>query len=133
MFSEYPEWGELRFPPHWLDGTDPEDAEKGWEETVAAQKNLGDKVQLISPQEIAKLQPGVLTDDLTVGIHEPFAGYADPVETTSSYGKEAEKLGHKSKQTHPLKIKAEHGTKEIQTDKGTFRANHGPVHKCLGA
>ena len=61
--------------------------------TVAAETKLGAKSQLISPQEIAKLQPGVLTNDLTVGVHEPFAGYADPVETTNAYGKAAEKLG----------------------------------------
>jgi sarcosine oxidase subunit beta len=92
--------------------------------TVAAETNLGAKSQLISPQEIAKLQPGVLTNDLTVGVHEPFAGYADPVETTNAYGKAAEKLGARIETNALVKrIKVEGGSKVLETNKGEFRAN----------
>ncbi len=92
--------------------------------TVAAETSLGAKSQLISPQEVAKLQPGVLTNDLTVAVHEPFAGYANPVETTSAYGKAAEKLGARI-ETNALvtRIRVEGGKKMIETNKGTFSAN----------
>ena len=46
--------------------------------TVASQNNFGAKSMLISPTEVSKLQPGVVTDDLTVAVHEPLAGYAGP-------------------------------------------------------
>ena len=78
---------------------------------------------LISPTEVSKLQPGVVTDDLTVAVHEPLAGYADPVETTNSYGKAAEKLGTRIETNALVKrVKVEGDTKVIETGKGTFKA-----------
>lgn len=91
--------------------------------TVGAQIALGAKSKLISPTEVSKLQAGVITDDLTVAVHEPFAGYADPVETTNSYGKAAESLGARIETNTPVKrIKVERDSKVLETDKGTFRA-----------
>ncbi len=91
--------------------------------TVASEKDLGAKSLLLSPAEIAKLQPGIVTEDLTIGVHEPFAGYADPVETTNSYGREAEKLGARIETNAPVRrVKVEGSTKVIETEKGTFKA-----------
>jgi sarcosine oxidase subunit beta len=64
-----------------------------------------------------------MTEDLTLAVHEPFAGYADPVETTNSYGKAAEKLGARIETNAPVtRIKVEGGIKVIETGKGTFKA-----------
>jgi sarcosine oxidase subunit beta len=91
--------------------------------TVASQREFGAKSTLISPSEVAKLQPGVVTEDLTVAVHEPFAGYADPVETTNSYGTAAEKLGARIETNALVKrIKVEGDTKVIETAKGIFKA-----------
>jgi len=91
--------------------------------TVASQKNFGAQSKLISPTEASKLQPGIVTEDLTVAVHEPFAGYADPVETTNSYGKAAEKLGARIETNAIVKrIKVEGGTKVLETGRGTFKA-----------
>ena len=91
--------------------------------TVASQKDFGAQSLLISPTEVSKLQPGVVTDDLTVAVHEPFAGYADPVETTNAYGKAAEKLGARIETNAPVKrIKVEGDTKVLETGRGTFKA-----------
>jgi len=91
--------------------------------TVASAKDFGAQSTLISPTEVSKLQPGVVTEDLTVAVHEPFAGYADPVETTNSYGKESEKLGARIETNTPVRrIKIEGGMKTIETDRGTFKA-----------
>ena len=110
-------------PTGWM-GLTGKTFEERIKKTVAAEKSLGAKSQLISSPEIAKLQPGVLTDDLTVGIHEPFAGYADPVETTNAYGKAAEKLGARIETNAPVKrIRVEGGVKLLESDKGTFSAN----------
>jgi glycine/D-amino acid oxidase-like deaminating enzyme len=91
--------------------------------TLASQREFGAQSTLISPAEVSKLQPGVETEDLAIALHEPFAGYADPVETTNSYGKAAEELGAKIETNALVKrIKVEGGTKLIETGKGTFKA-----------
>ena len=109
-------------PTGWM-GLTGKTFEERIKKTVVAEKNLGAKSQLVSAPEIAKLQPGVLTDDLTVGIHEPLAGYADPVETTNAYGKAAEKLGARI-ETNALvrRIRVEGDVKLLESNKGTFSA-----------
>ena len=109
-------------PTGWM-GLTGKKFEERIRETVASQRSFGAKSTLISPTEVSKLQPGVMTDDLTIAVHEPFAGYADPVETTNSYGKAAEKLGARIETNAPVKrIKIEGGVKVIETDRGTFKA-----------
>lgn len=72
-------------------------AGKAHEERVRKVCTLGREIgavsNLISPTELQELAPGVFSDDLTVAIHEPESGYADPVETTNSMAKSAERLG----------------------------------------
>jgi sarcosine oxidase subunit beta len=109
-------------PTGWMGLTD-EKFEERIKQTVALQRKFGATSTIISPSEIAKLQPGVKTSDLTAAVHEPFAGYADPVETTNSYGKLAEKLGARIETNAPVKrIKLDSGTKIIETAKGDFKA-----------
>jgi len=91
--------------------------------TVEEEKALGAKSLLISPTEASKLQPGIMTSDLTVAVHEPFAGYANPVETTNSYAKAAERFGARIETNAPVeRIKVENGSKLLETNKGTVRA-----------
>jgi len=91
--------------------------------TVGQEQALGAASRLVSPTDVSNLQPGIIVDDLTVAVHEPFAGYADPVETTNSYGKAAEKLGARIETNTPVnRIKVENGSKVLETDKGPVRA-----------
>ncbi|HUK50578.1 MAG TPA: FAD-binding oxidoreductase [Terriglobales bacterium] len=109
-------------PTGWM-GLSGKKFEERVKKTVMSQREFGAKSILVSPSEVGKLQPGVVTDDLTVAVHEPFAGYADPVETTNSYGAVAEKLGARIESNAAVKsISFEGDTKIIDTAKGTFRA-----------
>ena len=109
-------------PTGWM-GLTGKKFEERIKQTVALQRKFGAASTLISPSEIAKLQPGVKTSDLTVAVHESFAGYADPVETTNSFGALAEKLGARIENNAPVKrIKVDGDTKVIETVRGIFKA-----------
>lgn len=109
-------------PTGWM-GLTGKKFEERIKQTVALQRKFGAASTLISPSEIAKLQPGVKTSDLTVAVHESFAGYADPVETTNSFGALAEKLGARIENNAPVKrIKVDGDTKVIETEGGVFKA-----------
>ena len=109
-------------PTGWM-GLTGKKFEERIKQTVALQRKFGAASTLISPSEIAKLQPGVKTSDLTVAVHESFAGYADPVETTNSFGALAEKLGARIENNAPVKrIKVDGDTKVIETERGVFKA-----------
>jgi sarcosine oxidase subunit beta len=109
-------------PTGWM-GLTGKKFEQRIRKTVSSQREFGARSTLISTSDIAKLQPGVVTEDLTLAVHEPFAGYADPVETTNAYGVAAEKLGAKIESNSPVKrIRAEGSTKVVETAKGTIKA-----------
>ncbi|HUK28156.1 MAG TPA: FAD-binding oxidoreductase [Candidatus Acidoferrales bacterium] len=109
-------------PTGWM-GLTGKKFEERIKQTVALQRKFGAASTLISPSEIAKLQPGVKTSDLTVAVLESFAGYADPVETTNSFGALAEKLGARIENNAPVKrIKVDGDTKVIETEGGVFKA-----------
>ena len=63
------------------------------EKTVRLQKEMGANSQLISAGEAKKIEPRIFTDDVALAIYEPTSGYADPVETTNSFARQAEKNG----------------------------------------
>jgi len=63
------------------------------EKTARLQREIGADSQLISAAEVKKIEPRIFTDDLTLAIYEPTSGYADPVETTNSFARQAEKNG----------------------------------------
>jgi len=63
------------------------------EKTVHIQKEVGANSQLLSAQEVKDIESRIYTDDVSLGIYEPTSGYADPVETTNSFARQAEKNG----------------------------------------
>jgi sarcosine oxidase subunit beta len=63
------------------------------EANVAMNRELGVNIHTVSIDEIQKLVPGVVLDDIAIGIYEPDSGYADPVLTTYSYAEQARKHG----------------------------------------
>jgi sarcosine oxidase, subunit beta len=52
---------------------------------VAMLQSIGVETQLISPDELRRLTPGIQTDDLLLAAYEPQSGYADPAATTLSF------------------------------------------------
>jgi glycine/D-amino acid oxidase-like deaminating enzyme len=52
---------------------------------VAMHQRIGIPTRVVDPSEIAELFPGIQTDDIVVGAHEPESGYADPTSTATSF------------------------------------------------
>ncbi len=60
---------------------------------VAMHRRVGIDAQLIDAAEVARLLPGVVTDDVEVAGYEPLSGYADPTATASGFLAAARRAG----------------------------------------
>jgi sarcosine oxidase subunit beta len=91
---------------------------------VAMQQRVGIKTSLVSPREIAEIEPRVRVDDLVAGAWEPDSGYADPSDTTTSFMARAREIGVKLHQgVQVTGLKTEGGAiKEVVTDRDVFSA-----------
>jgi sarcosine oxidase subunit beta len=65
----------------------------GLRRNVEMQKGLGIKTRLISPEELAEIQPGLDPRGLVAAAYEPESGYADPVLTAQTYAGAASEMG----------------------------------------
>jgi sarcosine oxidase subunit beta len=92
---------------------------------VDMQRGLGIETSILTPTEIAELQPGVNVSDLVAAAYEPRSGYADPVVTTQSFAAAAEKLGVRlMEQTRVVEILESGGrVRGVRTDAGEIHAN----------
>lgn len=52
---------------------------------VAAQRAIGIDTTVIGPDDVARLAPGIVTDDVVAAAHEPGSGYADPTGTAAGF------------------------------------------------
>ncbi len=50
---------------------------------VAAQRRLGIETFVVAPDELARILPGMVVDDVGAAAHEPLSGYADPTGTAA--------------------------------------------------
>jgi sarcosine oxidase subunit beta len=94
------------------------------ESTAVLEKEIGAETRLVSVQEVENLESRIHTDDLALAVYEPKSGYADPVETTNSFAREAEKLGAQVLTgTRVRKVRINGGRVEgVETDQGNFEA-----------
>ena len=60
---------------------------------VAAHQRLGVPTQAIGPEDVARLVPGIVTDDIEAAAYEPESGYADPTGTAAGFLAEARRNG----------------------------------------
>ena len=60
---------------------------------VAMLQSIGINTTVITPDELKRRQPFIVTDDLGAAAYEPDSGYADPVATTESFARRARELG----------------------------------------
>ncbi len=56
-------------------------------------RELGVRIETLTPDEIARIAPQANVEDVAVGLYEPESGYADPVATTYAYARRAEENG----------------------------------------
>ena len=52
---------------------------------VAMQQHVGIDTRVVGPADVAKLVPGAMIDDVTVGAYEAESGYADPYGTAAGF------------------------------------------------
>jgi len=50
---------------------------------VAMHRSIGISSQIVGPDDVARLMPGVVTDDVVAAAHEADSGYADPTMTAA--------------------------------------------------
>ncbi len=104
-------------------------AGQGQEERVKKTADLEAKIgvdtRIVPASKLKEIEPNLFTDDLVAGVYESKSGYANPVETTNSYGTQAEKLGASiitgAKATR-LRIEGSR-IRGIETEKGYIAAN----------
>lgn len=70
----------------------PED-EEALRKNVAMQRELGSDTMIVTPDEIAFIEPFVNTDDITVAAYEPSSGFADSNATAFGFAQAATKRG----------------------------------------
>ena len=60
---------------------------------VAAHRRIGIPAELVGPDEVARIVPGMVVDDVVVAAHEPESGYADPTGTAAGLVAAARRAG----------------------------------------
>jgi glycine/D-amino acid oxidase-like deaminating enzyme len=64
----------------------------GLEANVKFQRGLGIKTEVISPEDLGEILPGLETTDLVAAAYEPESGYADAYLATNAYAQAAKRL-----------------------------------------
>ena len=65
----------------------------GLEANVSLQRRVGIRTELLPPEALNDLMPGLETSDLIAAAYEPDAGYADPHLTVNAYANAARRCG----------------------------------------
>jgi len=106
---------------------------EGLEANMAMQRRVGIQTELVSPEALREIMPGVETADLVAAAYEPESGYADPYLTVNSYAQAARRLGVKVYQnTEVVGIRFKKGrVVGVETTGGKLDA--GQVLACTGA
>ena len=91
---------------------------------VAMQQAIGIDTGLVDPAEVARLVPGVVTDDFSLAVYEPSSGYADPSGTASGFLAAARALGARVIQdcrVSAVVVDGDH-VAGVETERGPFAA-----------
>jgi sarcosine oxidase, subunit beta len=63
------------------------------ERTIALQRSLGVRAELLDPAEVARIEPRIETSGLGAVLYEPDSGYADPAGVAAAYAAAARRHG----------------------------------------
>ncbi len=91
---------------------------------VAMQQRLGINTSVLGPDDVARLFPGMVTDDVVVAAYEPESGYADPTGTASGFLAAARRDGAQLIQgTRVERVTLDGGrVSGVETDRGRYAA-----------
>lgn len=67
----------------------------GLEANMTMQRKVGIRTELLSPEALLEIMPGIQTADLVAAAYEPESGYADAYMTVSAYANAARRMGAK--------------------------------------
>jgi sarcosine oxidase subunit beta len=91
---------------------------------VAAQQAIGIPTDVVGPDEVSRLVPGIATDDVVAAAYEPQSGYADPTATAAGFLAAARLAG--TRYVGGCRVNAlmlDHGrVVGVECDRGTFEA-----------
>jgi sarcosine oxidase subunit beta len=102
----------------------PEELADNVRANVEMQQGIGITTRIVEPAEIARLVPGVVTEDIAVGAYEPESGYADPSGTAAGFLAAARGRGARLVQgCRVLAVEvAGEAVVGVETDRGRFGA-----------
>ena len=67
--------------------------EAAMRKTVAMHHSLGIREEILTGDELRKMEPFLASEDIAIGAHEPLGGYADPALAANSFAAAASGLG----------------------------------------
>ncbi|MFL5675671.1 MAG: NAD(P)/FAD-dependent oxidoreductase [Chloroflexota bacterium] len=102
----------------------PADLEANVRANVAVQQAIGIETGMLTPDEVARLVPGAVVDDVTAAIYEPSSGYADPSGTAAGFLAAARARGARVVQDCAATSVVVHGetVAGVETQRGRFDA-----------
>lgn len=94
--------------------------------TLSVATSLGFNIDLVGPEEIAKLHPFYNLDGVIGALHTPDDGHVDPTNVTMAMAAGARQLGAKLiRRCRATNItQAENGEWVVETEQGTIRCEH---------
>ena len=132
--------GDARFSQTGRVLTFPEMHRAAVEANFAMNRELGVNIHALTPRDLSELVPGMNVDDISIGLHEPESGYADPVATTCAFADAARRHGAEIfAETSVVSILTEGGrVRGVQTADGVIEADAviaavGPWTNALAA
>ena len=105
----------------------------GLEANVALQRRVGIRAELLSPEALRELAPGLVTTDLVAAAYEPESGYADPYLAVNAYAQAAKRLGASVLQNTEVTGVRFHGGKVTGVETPGGRIDAPVVLNCGGA
>lgn len=107
--------------------------QEGLAANVAMQQGVGVQTELVTPETLKEIMPGLATDELVAAAYESESGFADPYLTVTSYAAAARRVGVKIYQNTMVKgINFESG-KVVGINTDTERIDAPIVLNCGGA
>jgi sarcosine oxidase subunit beta len=85
--------GECGFTQTGFVALAPKSDRHGLEANIALQRRVGIQTELLTPEALKEMAPGLETADLVVAAYEDQSGYADPYLTVTAYAQAARKAG----------------------------------------
>src|SRR5260370_19616779 len=92
---------------------------------VAMLKGVGVDTEIVTAEELKKLELAAYVDDVALAAIEPQSGYADPVATTESFAAAARKLGAEFSLNVPIMSIAHRGGRAVGVINGGGRSHTG--------